>query len=198
MTLDDGLFVIVEWNSLLLILGGCVAASWLLIRLASVTDSDEMASLTGKIALLGFPIGILSLMLIGSAFYLFSMNQIGLPSSFDLFTLLCLLILGLVLILRPIKDFRFGAFLSLGLGLFGAAVIVFLGANQVKIVAGVFILIFLLIYGSIKLVEDLYLLIAEILASPIISVSVGLLCILQGVLQLFGTSLGVFIQIFLG
>ena len=198
MALDDALFAIVEWNSLLLILGGCIAASWLLIRLTSVTDSDEIASLAEKIALLGFPIGILSLMLIGGAFYLFSFNEIGLPSSFDLFTLLCLSILGLVLILRPIKDFKFGAFISLGLGLFSAALIVFLGANQVKIVTGVFILVFLLIYGSIKLIEDLYLLIAEILANPIISVSIGLLCILQGLLQILGTSLGVIIQIFLG
>ena len=97
MTLDDALFVIVEWNSLLLILGGCIAASWLLIRLASVTDSDEISSLTEKIALLGFPIGILSLVLIGGAFYLFSFHEIGLPSSFDFFTLVCLLILGLAL-----------------------------------------------------------------------------------------------------
>ena len=198
MALDDGLFVVVDWSFLLLILGGCVAASWLLIRLASVTDSDEITSLTNKIALLGFPIGILSLMLIGAAFYLDSIKQIGLPQSFDLFTLICLLILGLVLILRPIKDFRFGAIISLALGLFGAALIIFLGANQVKIVAGVFILIFLLIYGSIRLIEDLYLLIAEILANPIISVSVGLVCIIQGCLQLLGRSLGDILLGFLG
>ena len=198
MTLDDGLFVIVEWNSLLLIFGGCIAASWLLIRLASVTDSEEISSLTEKIALLGFLLGITSLILIGAAFYLFSIDEIGLPSSFDLFTLLCLSILGLVLILRPIKDFRFGAFLSLGLGLFSAALIVFLGANQVKIVAGAFILIFLLIYGSIKLIEDLYLLIAEILSNPVISVSVGLVCIVQGFLEIFGTSLGAILMTFLG
>jgi hypothetical protein len=39
------------------------------------------------------------------------------------------------------------------------------------------------------MIEDLYLLIAEILSMPIISVSVGLLCIVQGLLQMVGASL---------
>ena len=197
MSFDQLLYSVVELNFFLLIIGGCVAASWLLIRLVSVTDSENISSITNKIALLGFPIGIISLVLLGGAFYLDSIQQINLPQSFDFATLICLLILGLVLILRPIKDFRFGTIISLALGLLGAAIIVFLGANEVKIIAGVFILIFLLIYGSIRLIEDLYLLIAEILANPIISVSVGVICIIQGILEVFGTSLAVLFQ-FLG
>ncbi|PWI49729.1 hypothetical protein CEE45_00960 [Candidatus Heimdallarchaeota archaeon B3_Heim] len=192
MALDDGLFILVDWNFLLLIMGGCVAASWLLIRLSSVSDSEEIVSLAEKVAILGFPVGVISLLMIGAAFYLDS-QPIGLPASFDLITLICFGVLGLVLILRPIKNFRFGTFLSLGLGLFGAAILVFLGANQVKIMAGVFIIIFLVIYGSIKMVEDLYLLIAEILSNPMISVTVGVICIIQGLLQLLSFSLANFL-----
>ncbi len=192
LALDDGLFVFVDWNFLLLIIGGGVAASWLLIRLSSVSDSEEIASLTEKVAILGFPVGIISFLMIGSAFYLNS-QPVGLPSSFDLITLICFSVLGLVLILRPIKNFRFGTFLSLALGLLGAAILVFLGANQIKIMAGVFILIFLIIYGSIRMIEDLYLLIAELLSNPIISVTVGVICIIQGLLQLLGFSIADFL-----
>ncbi len=192
MALDDGLYVLVDWNFLLLILGGCVAASWLLIRLSSVSDSEEIVSLTEKVAILGFPVGIISLLMIGAAFYLDS-QPVGLPASFDLITLLCFGILGLVLILRPIKNFRFGTFLSLGLGLLGAAILVFLGANQIKIMAGVFIIIFLLIYGSIRMIEDLYLLIAELLSNPIISVTIGVICIVQGILQILSFSIADFL-----
>lgn len=195
MALDDGLYVLVDWNFFLLILGGCVAASWLLIRLSSVSDSEEIVSLAEKVAILGFPIGIGSLLMIGAAFYLES-QPVGLPGSFDLVTLICFGILGLVLILRPIKNFRFGTFLSLGFGLLGAAVLVFLGANQIKIMAGVFIIIFLLIYGSIKMIEDLYLLIAEFLSNPIISVTIGVICILQGLLQILGFSFADFLFFF--
>lgn len=192
MTLDDGLFILVDWNFLLLIMGGCVAASWLLIRLSSVSDSEEIVSLAEKVAILGFPVGVISLLMIGAAFYLDS-QPVGLPASFDLITLICFGVLGLVLILRPIKNFRFGTFLSLGLGLLGAAILVFLGANQIKIMAGVFIIIFLVIYGSIKMVEDLYLLIAEILSNPMISVTVGVICIIQGLLQILRFSLANFL-----
>lgn len=188
MSLDDGLFFLVDWNFIFLILGGCVTASWLLIRLASVSDSNKVESLTNTVALIGFPVGILSLMLAGSAIYLDSM-EIGLPNSFDIVTLICLGLMGFILILRPIKDFRFGTFISLAVGLFGAALLIFLGADQVKIVAGGFILLFLIIYLTIRMIEDLYLLIAEILSMPIISVSVGLLCIVQGLLQMTGASL---------
>ena len=188
MSLDDGLFFLVDWNFIFLILGGCVTASWLLIRLASVSDSDKVESLTNSVALIGFPVGILSLMLAGAAIYLDSMET-GLPNSFDIVTLICLGLMGLILILRPIKDFRLGTFISLAVGLFGAALLIFLGADQVKIVAGGFILLFLVIYLTIRMIEDLYLLIAEILSMPIISVSVGLLCIVQGLLQMTGASL---------
>jgi len=188
MALDDGLFVLISWNPLLLIIGGSVAASWLLIRLSSVSDSEDISSLTQKMAILGFPVGIVSILMTGAIFYLNS-QPIGIPSTIDIFTLICLVIMGLVLILRPIKDFKFGTILSLAIGLLGAAILVFLGADSVKIIAGIFILLFLLIYGAVRLVEDLYLMIAETLSHPIISVLIGTVCIFQGLLQIFSFSI---------
>jgi hypothetical protein len=147
-----------------------------------------MSSTVEKLAIIGLFFGIISMITLGAGIYLSSYNISG-NTPFDLVTIVCLGLLGLVLILRPIKDFRFGAFLSLAIGLLGAGFLVFFGTDSVKILAVVFLLLFLLIYGAIKLVEDLYLLIAETLSSPLISVGIGVVCVLQGVLEFLGLSI---------
>ncbi|MHA2244959.1 MAG: hypothetical protein ACXADY_08325 [Candidatus Hodarchaeales archaeon] len=195
---------LVPWNFAILILGGFLAASWLFVRLAGVS-SDDKSNIVDKLSLLGFPVGIISLIAIGAGLYLWSVqpglfedsNSFG-YSTFDLVTIACLGILGLVLILRPIKDFRFGAFISLAIGLLGAGLFVFLGTESVQLIAVVFLILFVGIYLSIKIVEDLYILIAEVLSSPLISVIVGILCLLQGILQILGLSIGGIITLLLG
>ncbi|UCG89689.1 MAG: hypothetical protein JSU57_04225 [Candidatus Heimdallarchaeota archaeon] len=193
---------LVFWSFLILILGGCLAASWLLVRLAGVS-SDDMSNFVNKLSLIGFPVGVIALITIGAGLFLWSTMVEPEPKfidkypTFDLITIVCLCILGLVLILRPIKDFRFGAFISLAIGLLGAGLLVFLGAESVKLLSVVFLILFFVIYLSIKIFEDLYLLVAEVLSSPLISVIVGILCIIQGVLQLLGFSIGGIISLFL-
>ncbi|MFX0014676.1 MAG: hypothetical protein ACFFB2_05995 [Promethearchaeota archaeon] len=188
---------LISWNFLILIIGGFLAASWLFVRLAGVS-TDDMSNIVDKLALIGFPVGITALITIGAGLYLWSKdsNFIESYNTFDIITISCLGILGLVLILRPIKDFRFGVFLSLAIGLLGAGLFVFLGARSVQILSVAFFVLFLVIYLSIKMFEDLYLLIAEFLSSPLISVIVGILCLLQGVLQLFSLSIGGIIVFF--
>lgn len=189
---------LVSWNFIILIIGGLLAASWLLVRLAGVS-SDDLSNIVDKLSLLGFPVGVIALLTIGAGLYLWSngSNFVEDYHTFDLATIACLGILGLVLILRPIKDFRFGAFISLAIGLLGAGLLVFLGAESVKLLSGVFIILFLVIYFTIRFFEDLYLLIAEILSSPLVSVIIGVLCLLQGLLQIFSLSLGGILTIFL-
>ena len=171
---------------LLFIIGGLTAASWLLVRFAGIEDVTLNVN---RLALLGFPLSIISIITVGGGIYLKSKN-FPIPQSFDIISIFLLSLLGIILILRPIKDFRFGVFLSLAIGLLGAGLLVFLGSDSVKLLSGVFILTFLLIYGAIRFFEDLYLLIADLLASPLISVSIGVLCIIQGLLGIFGFSLG--------
>jgi hypothetical protein len=200
---DNLLHNLIFWSFLILILGGLLAASWLLVRLAGVS-SDDMSSIVDKLSLIGFPVGILALFSIGAGLLLWS--TMGDPGpefideypAFDLFTIACLGILSLVLILRPIKDFRIGAFISLAIGLLGAGLLVLLGAESIQLLAIVFVVIFIALYLSIKLIEDLYLLIAEVLSSPIISIVVGVLCIIQGILLFFGVSIGGIIALFFG
>jgi hypothetical protein len=182
---------LVSWNFVILILGGLLAASWLLVRLAGVS-SDDMSDLVNKLALIGFPVGIIALITIGAGVYLIS-KELEVLETFDIVTIGLLGVLGLVLILRPIKDFRFGAFISLAIGLiglFGAGFLVFLGARSVLLLAVVFFLLFFVIFIAIRLFEDLYLLIAETLSSPFISIAIGTLCVLQGILEILGVSLG--------
>ncbi|MFX1506235.1 MAG: hypothetical protein ACFFDC_08970 [Promethearchaeota archaeon] len=194
---------LVFWSFLILILGGLLAASWLLMRLAGVSSND-MSNIVDKLSLVGFPVGVLALISIGAGLLLWS--TMGDPGpefideypAFDLFTIACLGILSLVLILRPIKDFRIGAFISLAVGLLGAGLLVLLGTESIQLLAIVFVIIFFAIYLSIKLIEDLYLLIAEVLSSPVISITVGVLCIIQGILLFFGVSIGGIITLLLG
>ncbi len=192
---------LVFWSFIILIIGGLLAASWLFVRFAGVS-SDDMSNIVEKLSLLGFPVGIVALITISAGFLLWATMVEPDPifideyPAFDLSTIACLGILGLVLILRPIKDIRFGAIISLAIGLLGAGILV-LFTTSLQLIAVVFFILFIAIYLSIKLVEDLYLLIAEVLSSPLISVTVGILCIIQGLLQIFGLSIGGIIMIFL-
>jgi len=190
---EDILILLTNFYFITLILGGILSASWLFERLEGVS-SEDIAHLSNIVAIIGFPFGILAFITIGGAIYLVSKNY-SLPQPFDLVSLLLLSLLGLILILRPIKDFRIGVFISLTIALLGAALLVFLGSDSVKFVSIIFVALFIIIYVSIKIFEDLYLLIAEILASPIISVSVGALCFFQGLLGVIGWSLGFIIRI---
>ncbi|MFX0170450.1 MAG: hypothetical protein ACFE9L_00880 [Candidatus Hodarchaeota archaeon] len=187
---------LVNWNFAILILGGFLAAAWLLVRLAGVS-SDDISEYVNKLALIGFPVGITALITVGAGLYLISKN-LEVLETYDIITMGLLGILGLVLVLRPIKDFKFGVFISLAIGLFGAGLLVFFGASSVKLLAVVFVLLFFVIYGATRLFEDLYLLIAEILSSPLISVIIGILCVLQGILEVLGFSLWMIFSFLLG
>lgn len=179
--------LLIDFNFIILILGGISAASWLVVRFIGLAEEDIL-KVVDSLALIGFPIGVISFFTIGAGFYIYSTSIELLPTTYDWFTVTCLGIQGLVLILRPIKDFKFGAILSLGVGLLGAALLIYLGAENVKMLSAVFVILFLAIYGAIKVVEDLYLIIAEILASPVISVTIGIICIAQGILEFVGLS----------
>ncbi|MHA1970037.1 MAG: hypothetical protein ACW964_19865 [Candidatus Hodarchaeales archaeon] len=195
MVLDLILPIFVNLKALTLIVGGLLAASWLVVRIAGVS-SEDISGMVDKIAILGFPVGIIAFLTIGAGIFLISNSSTSDYPTFDILTVVCLGILGIVLILRPIKDFRFGTFISLAIGLLGAGLLVFLGAESIKLLSVFFIILFFTIFGAIKIFEDLYLLIAEILSSPFVSVIIGVLCIIQGTLLIFNVSLwGILTQV---
>ncbi|MHA2305158.1 MAG: hypothetical protein ACXACU_07165 [Candidatus Hodarchaeales archaeon] len=195
MVLDLILPIFVNLKALTLIVGGLLAASWLVVRIAGVS-SEDISGMVDKIAILGFPVGIIAFLTIGAGIFLISNSSTSDYPTFDILTVVCLGILGIVLILRPIKDFRFGTIISLAIGLLGAGLLVFLGAESIKLLSVFFIILFFTIFGAIKIFEDLYLLIAEILSSPFVSVIIGVLCIIQGTLLIFNVSLwGILTQV---
>ncbi|MHA2075237.1 MAG: hypothetical protein ACW97X_11505, partial [Candidatus Hodarchaeales archaeon] len=163
MVLDLILPIFVNLKALTLIVGGLLAASWLVVRIAGVS-SEDISGMVDKIAILGFPVGIIAFLTIGAGIFLISNSSTSDYPTFDILTVVCLGILGIVLILRPIKDFRFGTIISLAIGLLGAGLLVFLGAESIKLLSVFFIILFFTIFGAIKIFEDLYLLIAEILS----------------------------------
>ena len=60
---------LVSWNFIILIVGGILAASWLFVRLAGVS-TDDMSNIVDKLALIGFPVGIVALVTTGAGLYL--------------------------------------------------------------------------------------------------------------------------------
>jgi hypothetical protein len=128
----------------------------------------------------GFFLGILALVL---AYVVFSSGH------YDAFTLVILGVAGLMLFLRPIKGLRWSALVALAVGLLAS----YYAYNTFHVTTTVLLIVFvaatLLLYLLFKFAEDLLGTIAGILSFPPIAVIIGIVCILQAILILMGTSL---------
>jgi hypothetical protein len=181
---------LVDLTPFILILGGLTASSWLLGKLAKPAPGvGAPASGAAKVmSALGFFVGILMLI---TALSVWS------ASAWDTGTRYLLVITGLALFLKPLRDVPWAALVGLIVG--GACVsIVFLLFPLPETVLGVsstwvYLLIFfvpaLLAYMAAKFVEDLFKLVGTILASKPVSIILGLICLVQGILLLLDTSL---------
>ncbi|TFG06007.1 MAG: hypothetical protein EU536_00255 [Promethearchaeota archaeon] len=119
------------------------------------------------------------------------------------YTLTCVLaiIVGIALILRPIKDVPWAAII----GVIAGAIVVFISASYLKFMvdgfAGLFgvdpywiliilfVLILLLTYLAFKLIEDLGRLLGKILSSRPASAVILVLCVVEAILAFFGSSI---------
>jgi hypothetical protein len=128
----------------------------------------------------GFFLGILALVL---AYVIFSSGH------YDAFTLVILGVAGLMLFLRPVKSARWAALVALAVGLLAS----YYAYNTFHVTTTVLIIVFvaatLLLYLLFKFAEDLLGAIGGILSFPPIAVIIGIICILQAILILMGTSL---------
>ena len=174
----------------IMILGGLTASSWLLGKIAKPAPAVGGAT-SGAVkvmAALGFFVGILLLVTAWSAWSTYA----GDPG-----TRYLLVIAGLALFLRPLKEVPWAALVGLIVG--GACVcLVFFFVNLPESVLGVsstwiYVLAFfvpaLLAYMVAKFVEDLFKLVGALLASKPVEIVLGLLCIVQGALLLLNYSL---------
>jgi hypothetical protein len=184
--------VLVNNSEYILILGGIIAISWFLEKLLRpVPIVGKPASILTKIvSFFGFFAGIL-LIVTGGAAWSTKAPQV------DTYTQYLLIIAGLVLILRPIKDFPWAALLGLIAGGLSAGAVYFFFPLPETIIGissmWVYLLIFLIpavfVYMIFKFIEDLLKLIGTLLASKPVTLIVGIVCIAQGLLLLLDKNL---------
>jgi hypothetical protein len=176
----------------ILIIGGIIAISWFLEKiLKPVPVVGTPASILTKImSFFGFFAGIV-LMITGAAAW-----QTQAPNV-DTYTTYLLIIAGLVLILRPIKDFPWAALLGLIAGGLCAGAVYFffplpetvLGISAIWVYVIIFMIPAVIVYMVFKFIEDVLKLIGTLLASKPVTFIVGCVCIAQGILLLLDMNL---------
>lgn len=184
--------ILVNNAEYILILGGVIAISWFLEKLLRpVPVVGTPASILTKImSFFGFFAGIL-LIVTGATAWQTHAPQV------DTYTQYLLIIAGLVLILRPIKDFPWAALLGLIAGGLSAGAVYFffpitepvLGIASIWIYVIIFLIPAVIVYMVFKFIEDVLKLIGTLLASKPVTLIVGFVCIAQGVLLLLDKNL---------
>jgi len=176
--------VLVGWVPLILVLGGFVAVSKLLGKLAKGSAEKILKA----IGVLGFFVGVL--LLITGIVALLS-------QTLDVVSLGLLFITGLGLALKPLSRVPFAALFGLVAGVLCAGLLylyfplpaTILGFSSFWIYLIVFLVPALLVFLLFKFAEDLMKLVALIIGSwPVVTV-LGILCILQGILLFLNQSL---------
>ena len=176
----------------ILILGGILATSWFLEKLLRpVPVVGKPASILTKIlSFFGFFAGILLVVTGGVAW------QTQTPQV-DTYTIYLLIIAGLVLILRPIKDFPWAALIGLIAGGLCAGAVYFFyplpetvfGIASIWVYLIIFLIPAVIVYMVFKFIEDVLKLVGTLLASRPVTLIVGFICIAQGVLLLLDMNL---------
>jgi hypothetical protein len=131
------------------------------------------------LVVVGFFVGIFVLVLVYETFS---------GGHYDAFNVGILGIAGLMLFLRPVRSVRWAALVGLAAGLLAS----YYAYSVVHVTTTVLIIVFvaatLLLYLLFKFAEDLLGIIGGILSFPPIAIIIGVVCILQAILILMGTS----------
>ena len=132
------------------------------------------------LVIVGFFLGIFALMLVYEVFS---------SGHYDAFSLGVLGVAGLMLFLRPVRNVRWAALVGLAVGLLAS----YYAYSVVHVTTTVLIIVFvaatLLLYLLLKFAEDLLGIIGGILSFPPFAIIIAVVCILQAILILMGTSL---------
>jgi len=184
--------ILVNNADYLLILGGFIAISWFLQKLIRPVPviGTPASILTKIVSFFGFFVGI-ALIVTGAAAWQTQATNV------DTYTTYLLIIAGLALMLKPIKEFPWAALLGLiAGGLCAGAVYFFIGLPETVFgIASiwVYVIIFLIpaviVYMVFKFIEDVLKMVGTILASRPVTFIVGFMCIAQGILLLLGNNL---------
>jgi hypothetical protein len=184
--------ILVNNTEYILIIGGIIAISWFLEKLLKPVPvvGTPASILTKIISFFGFFAGII-LIITGAAAWQTQAPQV------DTYTIYLLIIAGLVLMLKPIKDFPWAALLGLIAGGLCAGAVYFffplpetvLGIASTWVYVIIFLIPAVIVYMVFKFIEDVLKLIGTLLASKPVTLIVGFVCIAQGVLLLLDKNL---------
>ena len=184
--------ILVDYTNYILILGGVIALSWFIEKIVKPVPvvGTPASILTKIVSFFGFFAGIL-LIITGATAWQTQAPQV------DNYTIYLLIITGLVLILRPIKDFPWAALLGLIAGGLCAGAVYFffplpetvLGIASTWVYVIIFLIPAVIVYMVFKFIEDVLKLVGTILASKPVTLIVGFICIAQGILLLLDNNL---------
>ena len=176
----------------ILIFGGIIAISWFLEKLIRPIPivGKPTSILTKIVSFFGFFMGIL-LIITGAAAWSIQIPEVG------TYTQYLLIIVGLALFLKPIKDFPWAALLGLIVGVLCAGLVYFFiglpntvfGISSIWIYLIIFLIPAVMVYMVFKFIEDLFRIIGMILSSKPVTLILGFVCIAQGILLIFNQSL---------
>ena len=169
-----------------MIIGGLCACSPLFKRVSKTLERF--------LAVIGFLVGIIVLIVAvdyGLALnFLSSIIQIPAPADLSStaylkYFLPAMIILGILLVSRPIKNIRWASLISLAVGLLVPYLLrLVFPSLSTTVLAIVFLIAALAIYTLLKFVEDIFKLVSSILAFTPIALIIGLVNIYFGILLL--------------
>ena len=184
--------ILVDYTPYILIVGGAIAMSWFIEKIVKpVPVVGTPARILLKIvSFFGLFAGII-LMLTGATAWQTNAPQIG------NYTIALLIIAGLALILRPIKDFPWAALLGLIAGGLAAGAVYFFfplpetvfGIAAIWVYVIIFMVPAVIVYMVFKFIEDVLKLVATLIASKPATFIIGCVCIAQGILLLLDMNL---------
>ena len=184
--------ILVNNTEYVLIIGGLIALSWFIEKIVKPVPvvGTPASILTKIISFFGLFAGI-ALVITGAAAWQTQVPQI------DNYTIVLLIIAGLALILKPIKDFPWAALLGLLAGGLAAGAVYFFftlpdtvfGIASTWVYVIIFFVPAVIVYMVFKFIEDILKIIGTLLASKPVTFIVGCVCIAQGILLLLDMNL---------
>jgi hypothetical protein len=184
--------ILVNNTQYVLIIGGLIALSWFIEKIVKPVPvvGTPASILTKIVSFFGLFAGIV-LIITGATAWQTHAPQI------DNYTIALLIIAGLALILKPIKDFPWAALLGLIAGGLCAGAVYFFfplpetvfGIASIWVYVIIFLIPAVIVYMVFKFIEDVLKLIGTILASKPVTFIIGCICIAQGVLMLLDMNL---------
>ncbi len=197
------LAVLVNYAYVLLILGGLSVAAWFFEKLGEKIPiiGPLVKGSIKLIAIFGFIIGILSII---------AAYQAVVTSHYDRFTIVLLAVIGVALGIAPITKFPIAELFSVIAGISIVMLVASLvppsiwdwlyvafGIKTWIILLAIFAVVAVLTYIFAKPIVGLVEIIGKILTSKPISLIIGIIAVVQGIMLVFGTSLWIYIAPYL-